>query len=685
MIEGLTAVVLAHAALVSGAATPLPADTTDAPAPPAWQQELAYTVEAELDEDAGVLRAAQTVRYRNASPDTLDRLYFHLYLNAFRPNSVWARNEKRQRLDFQALEEPDYGFERLRSVRLVAGPGAPGGGADAGEGAADGGRGVPGVVTGETGTELTPRYPHAPDSTVVRLDLPGPLAPGETAVLRMRWDARPATLCRRQCREGRSWDFAQWYPRAAVYDWGGWEAHPLYPQGEFYGEFGTYDVTLDLAEDQVVGATGVPVEGDPGWRPEPGSPVDEPLFQRGFYGEGESGRGGDAETGQGAGAAERPTPRPGLLSGGPAEGRKRVRFHAEDVHHFAWSASPEYRYEGGVFRRGDLPDVAIHVLYRPDDADWADGVAVERTIRALSWLQTVFRPYPYPQLTNLHRLEGGGTEFPMVLMNGGVSQGLIVHEGTHQYAHGILANNEWKQAWLDEGLTSFLDTWYAEEHGGDPWAPFMERLGQVEGILADPATRRSPPSGLSGFLVEGDTLPTPLPVDTPSEEFADYAQYGYASYSKPQAIFYMLREMLGKETMRRILRTYYDRYQFRHVNRAALQSTAEDVSGRELGWFFDQWFAGTGTLDYAVGDVSVEERSDGTWRTRVEVLRKGENWMPVAVRAGGETVVVEARDATTTVSVTTDERPGEVVLDPGRVLLDVDRSDNRTSLDGSGG
>jgi hypothetical protein len=100
---------------------------------------------------------------------------------------------------------------------------------------------------------------------VVRLALPRPLAPGDSVRVEFAWEARPSTIPRRQARRGRSYDFAQWYPKVAVYDRGGWQPHALVPAGEFYGEFGDFDVTLVLADDQVVGATGVPVEGDPGW------------------------------------------------------------------------------------------------------------------------------------------------------------------------------------------------------------------------------------------------------------------------------------------------------------------------------------------------------------------------------------------------------------------------------------
>jgi hypothetical protein len=161
-----------------------------------FQQGVRYEIEALLDEEVGLLRAAAILTYTNRSADTLDALYLHLHLNAFRPNSLWARTEQRPAYDFQALEEPDYAFERLLGASIE-------------------------------GRQLAARFPGAPDSTVVELTLPSPLVPGDEVRVDLRWEARPSTLCRRQCRSGRHYDFAQWYPRIAVYDEQGWQPHPL--------------------------------------------------------------------------------------------------------------------------------------------------------------------------------------------------------------------------------------------------------------------------------------------------------------------------------------------------------------------------------------------------------------------------------------------------------------------------
>lgn len=573
------------------------------PAEDYFQQDVEYTLEARLDEERETLVGAGVLRYTNNSPQPLDSIYFHLYLNAFRPNSAWATAERREDFDFQALDEEAAGFHRMT-----------------------------GMSAGGEAVEAS--YPGAPDSTVVAYPLPHTLEPGETVELSFDWEARPSTLCRRQCRRGRSYDFAHWYPRVAVNDHTGWAVRPLLPQGELYGEYGRYRVTLDLAHDQVVGATGVPVAGEPGWRPGPGSPLPAPHYRRDFYGN------------------PRSTADPGLLDGPVEEGRKRVIFHAEDVHHFAWSTSPDYVYEGG--RAGD---VAIHVLYRPGDLDWDMGAVVDRTVRALEWLEEMFGPYPWPQLTNLHRLEDGGTEFPMVLMDGAPGQALIIHEAAHQYAHGVFGNNEWREGWLDEGMASFLSAWFYEDHGApDPWSGLMRGIGEA----------------VSGGLV--------APISTPSAEFPDYRTYGLMTYSLPQAVLYSLRRLLGEDVFHEGLRNYYRTKALEHVTESDLRRSMERAAGRDLGWFFEQWFHTTGTLDYAVGDVRQVRAGDG-WRTSVEILREGEIWMPVTVRIGTEERRVEGPGAVQTVEVATSERPERVEIDPTAALVDVDRDDNAREIE----
>ena len=222
---------------------------------PYWQQRADYVIGASLDEPKGVLSGHQQVRYRNNSPDTLRQLSFHLYLNAFRPGSRWADADSvEHNRRFNDLKDPNYGFNHVSNVQIMGQP-------------------------------VEAIYPFAPDSTIVRFMLPHPLAPGDSLVAEMNWDARPSIPPRRQGRRGRAFDFAQWYPRVVVYDQYGWEEHPMYPAGEFYGEFGSFLLRLDVPADEVMGATGVPVCGDPGWaraNQQPGRAIE---YRRDYYGD----------------------------------------------------------------------------------------------------------------------------------------------------------------------------------------------------------------------------------------------------------------------------------------------------------------------------------------------------------------------------------------------------------------
>jgi hypothetical protein len=170
-----------------------------------------------------VLSGRARIVYVNQSPDTLRDFYVHQYLNAFRPGSRWAAADSaEQRVRFQHMKDPDYAFERITAATVM-------------------------------GVSRKPDYPYTPDSTIAHWTLPRPLRPGDSLVAEIDWQARPSTLPRRQGRRGRRFDFAQWYPKVVVHDSTAGRIIPLYPAGEFYGEFASYDVTLDLAADQVVG------------------------------------------------------------------------------------------------------------------------------------------------------------------------------------------------------------------------------------------------------------------------------------------------------------------------------------------------------------------------------------------------------------------------------------------------
>jgi hypothetical protein len=494
------------------AAAGLPAQQ---PAYHPFQQDVRYTIEASQDDQTSVLTGRAQLWYGNNAPEPIERLYFHQYLNAFRPNSAWAAYDLRfGDRTFQDLGPDDHAFERIAAFVIL-------------------------------GAQLEPVYPFAPDSTVFYVVLPEPLAPGDSVQAVIDWTARLATEPRRQGRRGRHFDWAHWYPRIAVYGSDGWEYRSHIRPGELNGTFATYDVTLELPADQVLGATGVPVGGDPGWTAAAVAESGPVVYAMDYYGE----------------TMAEPL---GLLDERAGAGRRHVRWHAEDVHNFAWSTSPDYRYRGGSWR-----GKPIHLLWEPGSEGWDPDRIMRQQIEALDWVAEIFGEYPWPQITVTDRVERGATEFPMLYMTSG---GAVVHETMHMIAHGVLANNEWREGWLDEGMASFLTNWLLEEQGATPdevWGRTEEAIARMD------AAGESEPVGLAGA------------------EFSSYRMYSIMTYSKGSLVLRMLRDRLGEDTFRRGLREYYDRFEFRQVTGEDFENVMEDVSGQSLDDFFRRWIETT--------------------------------------------------------------------------------------------
>jgi aminopeptidase N len=246
-----------------------------------------------------------------------------------------------------------------------------------------------------------------------------------------------------------------------------------------------------------------------------------------------------------------------------------------------------------------------------------------------------------------------------MVMDGSASEGLIVHEVAHNYVHGILANNEWREGWLDEGFASFLGNWYQEQQGAN--------LQQLWGNTME-AVRERERAGATE------------PIGLPSADFRDFGTYNAMTYTKPSAVLRSLRWLIGEDAFHAGMRTYFEDNELRHVREADFVAAMEAAAGEELDWFFEQYIHTTNTLDYALGEVAATQRADGRWDTRIEVRRTGDAWMPVDVRAGDVTQRIDGRDATQTVTITTQAKPAEVVLDPEQVLIEVDVANNRKAV-----
>jgi hypothetical protein len=365
-------------------------------------------------------------------------------------------------------------------------------------------------------------------------------------------------------------------------------------------------------------------------------------------------------------------------------GYRAVRFLAKDVHHFAWSASPDYIYEGGTYVRRNprmrfptWDTLAVHVLYKPaDDTSWGGGKALDRTIVAAKWLESVWGPYAYPQITNIHRLDPGGTEFPMMIMDGSASQGLILHEVGHVFTYGILANNEWRSGWLDEGLTDYQTDWAQklspqDRDRGD--IPLVETGYRANGSTI--------PKKDSAYLADLhlEMIGRAQPIGTPAYDFSEFGIYNEMIYDRAKLMYGQLRDLMGDSTFLRFTHDYYSRWALKHVDERAMRASAEAAYGKSLGWFFDQWVHRTGLMDYRLRNWTI--RTDGArYETIVSIQRRGElkHSMPVGVLTSKGWTIGRS-DATQDIAdvhIATAEKPIRVEVDPYHTTFDWDQRNN---------
>lgn len=593
---------------------------THASEPTYWQQFVHYTMDVTLIPIEHALIGEEKIVYTNNSPDTLYKFYLHLYPNAFRSNETIKAREARREYR-KLLENPDdAGYLDIESFRILS-----------------------------SDSTQKPVTAFQVNDTILEASLPEPLPPGGELTVELSFYLKVRKFQERAGYRGFQYDFAQWYPKVCVYDESGWNAAPFHLTGEFYGEFGAFDVTINVPYEYVVGATGVVVAGDPGWER---VRVDTALSQKEWE-----------EAFKKIQKTVAEDSRDGKI--------RTVTFHAENVHDFAWVTSPDFLYE-----RGEWEGIPIHVLYRSYVKNRWSKTAAKHGARALAWLSEKFGRYPYPQLTIAHGLLSGGMEYPMLVMNARESEGLVLHEVGHIYFYGILANNEWKEAWLDEGFTTFQTRWYMETRYGK-WG--LDREAELE--RANWLQRRRPRltrreenrNQLLAYLTSGHNEP----MSRAAHDFNESISYRRNAYDKGSFFYDMLKYVVGDSTFEKICREYFERWAFKHVNEARFRQVCEEVSGQKLDWFFKQWLHDSVTVDYALGAVTKKKTPEG-WTTRVEILRKDRGIMPVEVlliTQSGDSVVQRWNSKSESGSITfqTAGKPAKVILDPRDALLDKSR------------
>ncbi len=630
---------------ISGASPPARPSAAQTVAPPAAlsPRNASYTIAARLDPATRTITGSEVLTWRNIARVTADALRFHLYYNAWRnTESTWMRERRLGRgTELHERPEADWGWVEVTSIRLLGEGGAP-------------------------PVDLTPRARYvAPDTgnpedrTVLAVPLDRPVAPGQTINVQIEWTARVPRTFSRTGAVGRYFFLAQWFPKIGVLEDTGWNCHEFHTATEFFADFGVYDVSLTVPRGWVVGATGRERE-------------------------------------------RRDNP----------DGTTTHRYYQEDVHDFAWTTSPDYVERRARFEHPGLPPVEMRLLLQPEHVAQAER-HFAATRAALRYYGEWYGPYPYGHITIVDpawQSGAGGMEYPTLFTAGtrwlapaGVLQpeGVTIHEAGHQFWYGIVANNEFEHAWLDEGFNSFSDARAAAE-AYPTIHPALRFFGDfVPWVLRDITLSRA--TDLNGFY----GYRASAKADAPSTPTYQYWP-GTASritYDKTALWLHTLERYLGWPTLQRILSTYFQRWAFRHPTPQDFFDVANEVSGQDLTWFFDQVCRSSNVFDYGIQEVSTRPAGgrgyfgEGAERTfvaapsrtdqfvtTVVVRRYGEGIFPVDVVVtfeNGEQVRQrwDGRDRWRAFVFERPARGVSAAVDPDRVLLlDVDYTNNSYTL-----
>lgn len=603
-----------------------------------------YSIDATLDTSRHLIDGRETITWRNVTSSPASALRFHVYWNAWRNTaSTWIR-ERALAGDDQVLRRPesDWSWSDVKSIRLLQGGASP--------------------ILDLTARSryIAPDDGNTDDRTLLEVPLPVPVAPGATVTLEVEWQARVPRTFARTGRIGQFYFVAQWFPKIGVLEADGWRAHQFHSGTEFYADYGVYDVRLRVPTGWVVGATGRQQE-----RRDNG------------------------------------------------DGTTTHRYVQEDVHDFAWTTSPDLIEHRERFEHPRLPAVDMRLLLQPEHDDQADR-HFAATRAALRYYGEWYGAYPYGHITVVDpawQSGAGGMEYPTLFTAGsrwlaprGVTQpeGVTVHEAGHQFWYGMVGNNEFEHAWLDEGFNTFSTARTIAEAFTPNYASDRFFQGFVPWVYREvPLSRATDQNGLNGYrpAAESDAQATPSWRYFP-------ATGSRITYSKTALWLHTLERYLGWETLQRIMSTYFERYRFKHPKPEDFFAVANEVSGQDLTWFFDQVYRSSNAFDYAVADLQsrrsaprgyVERDQARTFvagdddrapfETTVVVRRLGEAIFPVDVQVtfeNGERVRErwDGRDRWKALKFTRASRARAAEVDPDHVLLlDINATNNSRSLE----
>ena len=502
-----------------------------------WQQHVEYFMDIHMDVSNYTFSGKQKILYTNNSPDTISKVYYHLFFNAFRPGSqmdVRSRTiqdpDRRVGSRIFGLEKKDFGALSVSSLQ-------------------------------QDGKETN----YSENETLLVVRLNKPLFPGKKTELEMVFNGQVPLQIRRSGKlnkEGVRLTMTQWFPKLAEYDFEGWHPNP-YIGREFHGVWGNYTVNITIDKNYVVGGTGY---------------LQNPK-----------------EIGHGYGAKTKNTDKSALT----------WKFYAPNVHDFAWAADPDYIHDTKTSKSG----VDLHFFYKPtvniDDWKKLQG----DTLKLLDFFESNIGPYPWKQYSVIQGGDGG-MEYAMCTMITGERSyeslfGVTAHELAHSWFQHVLANNEAKHPWMDEGFTEYI-TSLAEEFVYGKTSSFPHKSSYESYYMINNLQKENP-----GLEID-------QPQSVHSDRWNYNFTYGANAYSKGSVFLSQLGYIIGKENLKKTIKRYYNDFKFKHPTPNDFKRVAEKVSDLELEWYLNDWTRTTNKIDYEI--VSFNSLTRGVSLKRLEKM-----------------------------------------------------------------
>ena len=505
-----------------------------------WQQKANYEMEIELDVSSAQFNGKQRILYTNNSPETLNKVFYHLYFNAFRPGSEMAERQKssldvnrRFKVIIDSIGPKSYGKIQVKNLK-------------------------------QNGILLNPFF----SETILEVPLANPILPGESAVLDLEFSGQVPDLIRRSGKnssEGVAFSMAQWYPKLAEYDIDGWNASP-YLGREFHGVWGNFDVKITLDKNFTVAASGY---------------LQNPE-----------------DIGKGYKKIKRSKSKKGKLT---------WHFIAPNVHDFTWAADKDYIHD--IYPGPN--NVKLHFFYKNNPSiidNWKKLQPL--TAELMEYFNSSIGDYPYKQYSVVQGGDGGMEYAMLTLITGerkfGSLVGVTAHELAHSWFQNILATNEMKHEWMDEGFTTYISTIATDK---------VLKENKIFPL-------RNAYLGYYNLALSG--------VEQPQQTNANRYAYNYAyessAYNKGAVFLSQLGYIIGKENLNTSLKIYFEEFKFKHPTPRDFIRIAERVSGILLNWYLTDWTQTTNTIDYKISGVSKLDN-----KTIIDLERVGMMPMPLEI------------------------------------------------------